>query len=308
MKKLVSVLLILLVAGFVFAGGETESAAPAATPAVAAVSVDDTVASYFSEMPDHIYKIGQADFVAKVAAGEAMTIIDIRSAADYAKGHIVGAVNLAWGTPALYEQLANIPQTGEVYIHCYSGQTAGQAVMLMNFAGIPARSVNLGWNFGISKVEGYDAYVETAAHTLPALGNAIPAAIADAYKGYYEATAAAAGSPFASNIVSEANAKAILDAGDSDVLFVSIRKPADYAAGHIDGAINIPFGSGMYADFASLPADKKLIVYCYTGQTAGQAVAALRVLGYDAASLKGGMGMASNAPLGWANAGFPVVQ
>ena len=74
------------------------------------------------------------------------------------------------------------------------------------------------------------------------------------------------------------------------------------------GAVNIPFGKDMYSMFASLPADKKLIVYCYTGQTAGQTVAALRLLGYDAVSMNGGMGMPANAPLGWSAKGYPVVK
>lgn len=38
-----------------------------------------------------------------------------------------------------------------------------------------------------------------------------------------------------------------------------------------------------------LPKDKRIIVVCYTGQTAGQTVGILRLLGYDACSLMGGM-------------------
>jgi rhodanese-related sulfurtransferase len=65
----------------------------------------------------------------------------------------------------------------------------------------------------------------------------------------------------------------------------------------------------MLAAFkAELPKDKKIVVYCYTGQTAGQATAALRMMGYDAVSLNGGMGTPANAPMGWANKGYPVVQ
>jgi len=60
--------------------------------------------------------------------------------------------------------------------------------------------------------------------------------------------------------------------------------------------------------FSLLDPRKTLIVYCYTGQTAGQAVATLRMLGYDAVSLRGGMGTAANAPLGWSNQGYPVVK
>jgi hypothetical protein len=34
----------------------------------------------------------------------------------------------------------------------------------------------------------------------------------------------------------------------------------------------------------------------------------LRVLGYDAVSLRGGMGVGANAPQGWANQGFETVS
>ena len=95
---------------------------------------------------------------------------------------------------------------------------------------------------------------------------------------------------------------------DDSVVFLSIRKAEDFAKGHIEGAINIPWGKGMQEQFSTLPKDKKIIVYCYTGQTANQTVAGLKLLGYDVVSLKGGMGMPSNAPNGWANKGFPIVQ
>ena len=100
----------------------------------------------------------------------------------------------------------------------------------------------------------------------------------------------------------------MVDAGDDRIYILSIRKADDFNKGHIQGASNIPFGKTMISEFANLPKDKTIVVYCYTGQTAGQATAALRLMGYKAVSLNGGMGMASNAPMGWANKGFPVVQ
>jgi len=308
--------LFLLLAG---CGGSDEAAAPAqeaaqaeeAAPAAeeaAQPTVEDAVMAYFADMPDHIYKVNQNEFLQMVAAGSDMAVIDIRRADDYAEGHIKGALSMPWGTAAMYEKLAYIPADKPVFIHCYSGQTAGQAVAVMNIAGIPARSVNLGWNFGLSRVEGMQEYVETTENAWPTeMQYDIPDYLMDAYQAYYEGTAEAGGTPFASNIVSEDNAKAIFDAADPDVLFVSVRRPEHYAEAHIDGAINVPFGPGMQENFASLPADKKLIVYCYTGQTAGQTVAGLRMLGYDAVSLKGGMGMPSNEPLGWMSHGYPTV-
>jgi rhodanese-related sulfurtransferase len=64
----------------------------------------------------------------------------------------------------------------------------------------------------------------------------------------------------------------------------------------------------MQEQFSSLPADQKILTYCYTGQTAGQTVAGLRLLGYDAVSLNGGIGWPPNKPLGWKNKGYETVS
>jgi rhodanese-related sulfurtransferase len=287
------------------AASESAAAAESEAPAAEGTDVAAAVTQVVQNMPDHIYKIGEKDFVAKVVAGEPMTILDIRSAEDYGKGHVKGAVNLPWGT-AIGDALATIPQSGEVFVYCYTGQTAGQAVVTLNLAGIPARSVNLGWNFGISKVEGVDAVTETTANTLPEATYPVDAAVAEAVKVYYAGLGTIADARFKNYKISEDDLKAAIDAGE-DLFILSVRKAEDYAKGHIQGAINIPFGKTMFNDVSALPKDKKIVVYCYTGQTAGQATAALRLMGFDAVSLNGGMGMASNAPQGWANKGYPVV-
>lgn len=261
----------------------------------------------YENMPGHIYKIGQADFVEKVKAGEEMTILDIRGAADYEKGHVQGAINVPWGT-AIAETLSSVPSDKPVYIYCYTGQTAGQAVTTYNVAGFEAYSVNLGWNFGISKVEGVDAVTTTDAATFDGSVTEIQGAIQTAITDYYEGMVALKDTEYKNYKISEQDLYDKIQAGDDSIQILSIRKADDYAAGHIEGAINIPFGTTMIDAFKELPMDKTIVVYCYTGQTAGQATAALRLMGYEAVSLNGGMGMEANAPQGWANAGFPVVQ
>ena len=58
----------------------------------------------------------------------------------------------------------------------------------------------------------------------------------------------------------------------------------------------------MQEQFATvIPADKPVIVYCYTGQTASQTVAVLRMLGYEAYNMSQGM------INGWIPAGYEVV-
>lgn len=57
--------------------------------------------------------------------------------------------------------------------------------------------------------------------------------------------------------------KALLDAKDETIQFLSVRKAEDYAKGHIEGAINIPFGKGMQESFGTLPTDKNYCLLLY---------------------------------------------
>jgi len=308
MKKLLLLLLITCISlTGVFANGQEEAGASAQVE-MNSHALEDAVNGYFANLPANNYKIGQKDIVDMVIAGKDMVILDIRQADVYGESHLKGAVNVPWGNE-LYNQLKYIPRDKEVFINCYSGQTAGQAVALLNIAGINARSINLGWNFGISKVEGLDAAIETEANFLDTSKTwETDPQIDAAYKAYYEGLAGVKGTTFGNYKISEDNAKKILDAGDTDVAFLSIRQAKHFAEGHIETATNLPWGKGMNEMFASLPADKKIVVYCYSGQTAGQTVAGLKLLGYDAVSMNGGMGVGANAPIGWSNKGYPVVK
>lgn len=280
----------------------TTEAATGETDSLSALAI-----AYFDNMPEHRYMISAKDLLAKIDASEAMTIVDIRTAEDYAKGHLKGAVNMPWG-PAISEGLATIPNDKPVFVYCYTGQTAGQAVMTMNLAGLDTRSVSFGWNLGISKAEGIDAYTTMDVATLDSKVTEIAADVQAALTAYYEGLATVAETKYKAYKVSEDDLKAMVDSKDNSIYILSVRSAKDYAIGHIDGASNIPFAVGMANEFASLPKDKTIVVYCYTGQTAGQATAALRLMGYDAVSLNGGMGKVDNAPMGWSNKGFPVVS
>jgi rhodanese-related sulfurtransferase len=270
-------------------------------------SLDAAIVSYFESMPDHIYKIGQQDFIDMVAAGDDMTILDIRKADAYAEGHVMGAINAPWGGTAISDVLSKLPADKPLFVYCYSGQTAGQAVHTLNLAGFDARSVNLGYVFGISKVDGYEAYTDTVAVELTEDVTEINREVQIALDFYYAGMADVAGSQFANYKISEDNLEAMIN-GDEDFYLLSIRQQDAYDEGHIEGAELLPWGSDMAAGFGDLPMDKPVVVYCYSGQTAGQAVAALRLMGYDAVSLNGGMGVGANAPHGWSNHDKPVVQ
>ena len=80
------------------------------------------------------------------------------------------------------------------------------------------------------------------------------------------------------------------DDEDNDPFIISVREPEEYAKGHIPGAVNIPFADiAKKETLASLPTDRKIIVYCDTGQNASQAMAMLGTLGCDVQNLKYGI-------------------
>ena len=81
--------------------------------------------------------------------------------------------------------------------------------------------------------------------------------------------------------------------GADQYFIIDIRNANDFATAHIENAVNSPLTDVLTAAVA---ATKPILVVCYTGQIAGQAVVALRLSGYaDAKVLKWGMA-------GWATA------
>lgn len=315
MKKsriLLSLLALTIAATLVGCGSKVEDTTKKESPTTIVTEnknvVEDAANAYFANMPEDFYKISEKTFVEKVKANEDMFILDIRQPDVYAKEHIKGAVNAPWGT-AISDNLDKLPKGKTIMVYCYTGQTAGQTVALLNMAGFDAKSVNLGWDLGISKVEGLKDVTETTANELAKVDSVeIKAEIKTAIENYFKGLDAVKATNFKNYKISEDDAKKLVDAKDSSVAILSVRSAEDYAKGHIEGAINIPWAKGMQEKFNTLPKDKKIIVYCYTGQTAGQTVAVLKMLGYDAVSLNSGMGTKANAPAGWANKGFPVVQ
>lgn len=87
-------------------------------------------------------------------------------------------------------------------------------------------------------------------------------------------------------------------------ILVDVRNPAEYAAGHIAGAVNIPLHA-LDARRDELPQGRLVVTYC-NHQHRGvarceQAVDVLRQRGYDARALDGGYPQ-------WRDAGLPVVE
>jgi len=76
----------------------------------------------------------------------------------------------------------------------------------------------------------------------------------------------------------------------NDYYIINYWPKAKYDEAHLKGAIWYQPKKSMniHQDLCTLPTDKKILVYCYTGQNSSAVVAYLRILGYDAYNLRFG--------------------
>ena len=226
-------------------------------------------------------------------------ILSVRSAAQYAKGHIAGAVNIGFKTLFTDENLSKLPDDDtQIVVVCYTGHTASQATALLNVNGYNATALKFGMNSWTTNTtvapSAYNRAKDT--HNYPVsigeeAGEMGSAVIADTGDVILTATNDFLGSGKGTMITAEALYNNLNDnyAGN-DPFILSIRETTDYETGHIPGAVNIGFRSVFTEEnLSKLPTGKQIVVYCYTGHTASQITAMLNVIGYDAVCLKWGI-------------------
>jgi rhodanese-related sulfurtransferase len=87
------------------------------------------------------------------------------------------------------------------------------------------------------------------------------------------------------------------------VVVLDVRTPAEFAAGHLQGARNINVEAADFgAQIGALPKDATYAVYCRSGNRSATALSRMQDAGLTrAAHLVGGIGA-------WQSAGYPVVR
>ena len=241
-----------------------------------------------------------SDVNANVLAGGSWAIIDIRGDA-YDAGHIKGAVKVAAGDVLDYYETNNLETKEKVVIVCFSGQSAAWVNGLLRTAGktntFDMKWGMCSWNLATSGSWTGDnvnnsraAQFVTAATAKPEAGD-----LPTLSTGETTATAilrARVEAVFAEGFSPDA-------ATSSDAVYTDLSAnfilnywiEADYSWGHIEGAMQYTPKSSLSVDvdLKTLPTDKPVAVYCYTGQTSAHVAAYLRVLGYDAKSITFGV-------------------
>ncbi len=280
---------------------------------------------YNTTNPDVVMK--QLSGLDNTRAADSFFVVDTREPADYAKGHIPGAVNIPLQSlpQALLDNTSGIPMDKEVFVASYWGNDGNMASLLINiyriadpanpgsypkstaiFAGMTA------WSYDRTLVPANTRFDDAAGVvTVQKATETTPRAGAD--KGAFPAFAAF--TPATDTVVKkilvraknylnsvptqfdlQVYAKALADNLEdgnaaNDPQIISVRGAADYAGAHIPGAINVPYRSVAdlvnYTKFVD-PA-KQVYVYCYTGHTGSLSTMALGILGYNAKDILYGM-------------------
>ncbi|MDY0235644.1 MAG: rhodanese-like domain-containing protein [Gudongella sp.] len=224
---------------------------------------------------------------------DAILWVDLRSPEDYALGHITGAVNIPYAKVG--ENLEVLPMNKQIIFQCYSGQTSAQVTSVATMLGFNAMSFRGGMNFGWAPLELGEDTLEMEANELPEAKmpelDEKGQILWDAAKAYF--------SDSDNYIIAPADLLAIVEENPEAVTVLSIRTDEDYALGHIPTAMHINFKE-VGANIDTVPMNRPVYVYCYTGQTAGITIGAMRMMGYNAISLNRGS-------TGWTEAGFELV-
>ena len=66
---------------------------------------------------------------------------------------------------------------------------------------------------------------------------------------------------------------------DQSVFVLDVRTPEEYAAGHVPGAVNVPYDQ-VASHLAKIPKDKEVVLYCRSGRRTGLAAEVLEANGY----------------------------
>lgn len=231
-------------------------------------------------------------------------LVSLQSRAEFAKGHVPGAVNIPFEELTEQKNIEVLPRDRKIVLTCDDGHRSMVASLYFNQLGYSATAMPMGlshWNRAQSAAPytasaGYPVSVEKRES---APGKRLAEVSSKAAKGkdlVAERTRAVLTSGrelFMDR--AELYGEAAKDGGKG-LFVVSIQRPEDYAKGHVPGAINIPFQElASKESLSKLPTDRKIVVVCYIGHIGAAATLMLNQLGYEAYDLRFGT-------LGWNDA------
>jgi rhodanese-related sulfurtransferase len=242
--------------------------------------------------------------------GKNNLVVDIREPNEYKKGHIKGAVNVNFKDIPEYFQAKIKPfEYDKIIIVCNTGQNSSYTASLLRLMGYGnAYAMRWGmsaWNKDVAKdywLKGisskHEDQLETSDISKPVAGKFPDLTLS--LKTGEEVLQARIKKIFDEGLASTIILADSVFSRPSDYFIVNYDRKDKYDAGHIPGAIRYkPNGTlGIVDEMATLPDNKKIVVYCGTGHNTGFVTAYLRLFGYNAQTLNyGNIGFMSDKML-----------
>ena len=227
-------------------------------------------------------------------------VIDLRNSAEYAEGHIKGAVNKKIeDLPAYFETGIRPFEYEKIILVCDDGQLSSYTTSLLRLRGYGnvfamrwgmsswnRKNAESGW---LKELSGrYESQLDTTtslkpeAAGMPELGTGFSTGreISDAR--------------FA-KLFAEGEENVFITAEEvfrdpSGYFVINLERKDKYDDGHIPGAVRYKPESTLSfpQEMATIPFNKTVVVYCGTGHNSAFATAYLRLFGYDARTLRYG--------------------
>jgi rhodanese-related sulfurtransferase len=256
---------------------------------------------YLEEMGDYVNSRNFPSLIKATSVYDELTknnhIIDLRGSEAFAKGHIKGAVNIAFTEiPDYFTNDIKPFEFERIIMVCYSGQMSSYATSLLRLLGYgnvyAMRWGMSAWNKEAAKSSWLDVVSSNFENKLELKTNekAEKVDLPKLNSGY------STGEEIANTRINQLFKAGIVDAIISaDKVFeqpdkyysINYDRRDKYEAGHIPGAIRYkPNGTlGISSEMQTIPTDKEVVVYCGTGHNSGFVTAYLRLFGYNAKTL-----------------------
>ncbi len=285
--------------------GKQEESAPLKSASVAApVAVNQEAQLLLKALEEGGDYVNSREFPSLIKAsvvyeelGGNNHIIDLRPAAEYARGHIRGAVSVPFeGLPEYLETKIKPFEFGKIILVCQTGQTSGYATSLLRMMGYgntyALRWGMSSWNSALAAeywMQGLSSDFEGQLE-----GGDVPAAPPGDLPQLN--TGLSSGDEILDlrfrRVMAEGSQPALITAAEvfadpSKYYIINFERKDKYESGHIPGAVRYKPAAtlGILEEMQTIPADKTIVLYCGTGHNSAFASAYLRIFGYDAKTL-----------------------
>lgn len=113
-------------------GGSAAAAAPSAAATVGSVQTSGAAS------PAGVTLVDPTAAAKLLGSGKTIAVIDVRTPAEFAAGHLSGAVNLDVNGPTFESGIAALDKSATYFVYCHSGRRSAVATQAMSDKGFTA--------------------------------------------------------------------------------------------------------------------------------------------------------------------------